>query len=72
VWTGAGGPGARLAGAALGLMACARPAAWGGLRPLDPSAELARAGFTVTRRAVLPRGGYPSLVLRAQPSFSAS
>jgi ubiquinone/menaquinone biosynthesis C-methylase UbiE len=58
----------RLVGRALRSAARMRPGAWGGLRPLDPTAELAAAGFDVTRRVVLPRGGYPSLVLAARPS----
>jgi len=52
--------------AALGLLARARPAACAALSPLDPSADLAHAGFAPTRRAVLPRRGYPSLVLGAR------
>ena len=40
---------------------------WRGLRPLDPSAELREAGFCITRRALVPRRGYPSLVLVARP-----
>lgn len=66
VWTGAR-PGARAAGAVLGALAAARPATLGGLRPLDPTADLRAAGFVVERRAELPRGGYPALVLRARP-----
>jgi ubiquinone/menaquinone biosynthesis C-methylase UbiE len=62
VW--AGGP---LVRGALGLLGRALPRAWGGLRPLDPSADLARAGFALTHRVALPRGGYPSLVLGAKP-----
>lgn len=49
----------------LELVARALPAACGGLRPLDPAAALASAGFGLTRRVHLPRGGYPSLVARA-------
>jgi ubiquinone/menaquinone biosynthesis C-methylase UbiE len=52
----------------LALLAAALPGACGGLRPLDPSPDLARAGFPVARRIVLPRHGYPSLVLAAKPS----
>lgn len=55
----------RLISRALRAAARARPVAWGGLRPLDPSADLAAAGFVVTRRVVLPRRGYPSLVIAA-------
>jgi len=53
----------------LGLrtLARARPAAWGALAPLDPTDDLLAAGFLPTGRAVLPRGGYPSLVIRARP-----
>jgi ubiquinone/menaquinone biosynthesis C-methylase UbiE len=42
------------------------PLTCGGLRPLDPSADLTRAGYTLTHRIVLPRRGYPSLVLGAE------
>ncbi|MEY2441859.1 MAG: hypothetical protein QOJ46_1285 [bacterium] len=55
----------------LRLLADLRPAALGGLRPCDPTADLVRAGFVVTRRRVLPRGGYPSLVLVATVRCSA-
>lgn len=51
---------------ALSLAARARPASLGGLAPLDPTADLVAAGFACTRRVQLPRGGYPSLVLRAE------
>lgn len=51
---------------ALGLLGRTLPSACGGLRPLDPSADLARAGFALTRRVELPRHGYPSLVLGAK------
>ena len=57
----------RLTRAALALLARARPQTLGGMRPLDPTADLARAGFETTRREVLARGRYPSLVLAAQP-----
>jgi ubiquinone/menaquinone biosynthesis C-methylase UbiE len=53
---------------ALELLARARPAACGGLRPLDPSAGLTRAGFTPEQRVTLPRRGYPSLVVGAKPA----
>lgn len=52
---------------ALALVARGVPLACAALRPLDPSADLARAGFHVTRRISLPRRGYPSLVLKAEP-----
>ena len=50
----------------LGSLARARPVACGGLRPLDPSADLASAGLDLTHRVALPRHGYPSLVLGAK------
>lgn len=46
--------------------ACAGPRRLGGLMPLDPASDLARAGFVTTRRPMLPRGGYPSVVLRGR------
>jgi ubiquinone/menaquinone biosynthesis C-methylase UbiE len=52
--------------ATLGLLARARPVGCAALRPLDPTADLARAGFVLARRVVLPRDGYPSLVLGAK------
>jgi ubiquinone/menaquinone biosynthesis C-methylase UbiE len=66
VWPDARSPGGRLARAVLGALARARPSAWGALRPLDPTADLVAAGFTVTRRVLLPRRGYPSVVLAAR------
>src|SRR5215218_1647572 len=66
VWSDERRAAGRLAGPALRSAACVRPRVWGGLRPLDPAADLAAAGFTATRRVVLPRGGYPSLVLAAR------
>jgi len=57
----------RLTRAALDRLARARPQTAGGMRPLDPTADLARAGFEMTRREVLARGRFPSLVLAAQP-----
>ncbi len=59
--------GGRIVHAAFRLVADLRPAACGGLRPHDPTDDLVDAGFAVTRRRVLPRGGYPSLVLVAVP-----
>lgn len=50
----------------LALLARVITSACAGLRPLDPSADLGGAGFGVTRRVVLPRHGYPSLVLGAK------
>lgn len=73
VWVDGQRPLGRLAAHALRSAARMRPAAWGGLRPLDPAADLAAEGFALTRRVVLPRGGYPSLVLAAarRPSDDA-
>lgn len=51
---------------ALALLARAWPLGCAGLRPLDPSADLASAGLRLTQRVDLPRHGYPSLVLVAQ------
>lgn len=51
---------------ALALLARLVPYACDGLRPLDPSADLTRAGLQVTRRIILPRRGYPSLVVGAK------
>lgn len=56
----------------LALLARVSPVRLGGLRPLDPTADLQAAGFTVTRRVVLASGGYPSLVLAATPSLPAA
>jgi SAM-dependent methyltransferase len=56
----------RLVAGVLRRAASARPAAYAGLRPVDASADLAAAGFAVTRRVVLPRRGYPSLVAEAR------
>lgn len=66
VWTDRRTPGGRALHGALRRLAQARPAAWGGLMPLDPMPELEAAGLVPTHRAVLPRGGYPSLVIRAR------
>ena len=65
VWPDERRPGGRLAHNVMRALARARPRAWGALRPLDPTADLARAGFAVTQRVLLPRRGYPSLVLAA-------
>lgn len=57
--------------AALRLLQRAMRDAGTGLRPLDPTADLARGGFVLTQRVDLPRQGYPSVVLgarRAGPS----
>ena len=50
----------------LSRLAAASPSRLGGLMPLDPTAELGSAGLVATHRVVLPRGGYPSLVVRAR------
>lgn len=68
VWADRGTPGGRLIHLALRTLARARPAAWGGLMPLDPMGELEDAGLVATHRIVLTRGGYPSVVLRARPA----
>jgi len=65
VWADGANARGRVISRTLRAAARARPAACGGLRPLDPSADLAAAGFVITRRVVLPRRGYPSLVIAA-------
>jgi phosphatidylglycerophosphate synthase/SAM-dependent methyltransferase len=50
---------------ALHVLASRRAGACGGLRPLDPTTDLADAGFRVTQRVLRPRGGYPSLIVAA-------
>lgn len=65
VWVDERRTGGHVAATALRLAGRIRPRALGGLRPLDPSADLRAAGFAIDRRVVLPRGGYPSLVLLA-------
>lgn len=72
VWVDERRPLGRAMARALRAAARMRPRAWGGLRPLDPTAELEAIGFAVTHRVVLPRGGYPSLVLASTPSFRGS
>ncbi len=67
-WADRGTPGGRLVHGALRGLARARPGSWGGLMPLDPTAELEAAGMVPTHRILLPRGGYPSLVIRARPA----
>lgn len=66
VWAGRATLGGRAVHGALRGLAEARPEAWGGLMPLDPMAELGTAGLVPTHRVVLPRGGYPSLVIRGR------
>jgi SAM-dependent methyltransferase len=67
-WADPRRPGGWILWAGLAFLADLRPAALGGLRPHDPTADLLEAGFVVTRRRVVPRGGYPSLVLVARVS----
>ena len=73
VWADPGRLAGRVTQLGLRTLVRARPAAWGGLAPLDPTDDLRAAGFLPDRRVVLPRGGYPSLVVRARrPSHSAA
>ncbi|MGI8593662.1 MAG: class I SAM-dependent methyltransferase [Solirubrobacteraceae bacterium] len=65
VWADRRRLGGRTVHRGLQTLARARPAAWGGLAPLDPTDDLRASGFLPDRRVVLPRGGYPSLVVRA-------
>lgn len=67
MWAGERGALGPLVRRALAIAALARPAAWGGLGPLDPTTDLVAAGFAVTRRVAVPRRGYPSLVVEARP-----
>ncbi len=66
VWANRDTVGGRMLSAVLPRVAAASPRRWGGLMPLDPTAELRPAGLVATHRVVLPRGGYPSLVVRAR------
>lgn len=68
-WADRRRPGGRLVHGVLHGLARISPAACGGLMPLDPMAELEGAGLVATHRVVLPRGGYPSLVIRARPAW---
>lgn len=68
VWLDPARAAGRVGHAALRSAARLSPAVWGGLHPLDPTADLCRAGLQPTHRHVLSRGGYPSLVIRAVPS----
>jgi len=70
VWAEPATPGGAAVNATLRALAWSRPRAWGGLRPLDPTPELAAAGLAPTHKVVVPRGGYPSLVISARPSTS--
>ncbi len=66
VWANPDTVGGRMLSGVLPRLAAASPSRWGGLMPLDPTAELAPAGLIATHRVVLPHGGYPSLVVRAR------
>jgi len=66
VWANPDTIGGRMLNGVLPRLAVASPRRWGGLMPLDPTAELGPAGLVATHRVVLPRGGYPSLVVRAR------
>lgn len=66
VWPGDRGLLGRLVRGGMQMLSRVRPAVWGGLKPLDPTTDLTDAGFSITHRAVLPRRGYPSLVLAAR------
>lgn len=68
VWASRATVGGRAAGSLLRGLATLAPVRLGGLMPLDPTPDLERAGFVVTHRVTLPRGLYPSLVLRAEPA----
>lgn len=72
VWADERRAAGRAVAGALRLAARLRPATWAALRPLDPAPDLAAAGFEITRRAVLPRRGYPSLVLAAAAAGRAA
>ncbi len=65
-WANSHTVGGRMLNGVMRRLAAASPSRWGGLRPLDPTAELGPAGLVATDRVVLPRGGYPSLVVRAR------
>ncbi len=54
--------------AVLDRAAATFPARLGGVRCLDPEPALRSAGLTPARRLVLPRGGYPSVVVLAHRS----
>lgn len=66
VWANPDTIGGRMLNRQLHRLAAVGPRRWGGLMPLDPMAELGPAGLVATHRVVLPRGGYPSLVVRAR------
>lgn len=67
VWADDRGARGRLISRALRLAVRTRPTAWAGLMPLDVSRDARASGFEIVRRVVVPRGGYPSLVLVARP-----
>ncbi len=66
VWANRDTIGGRMLNDLLPRLAAASPGRWGGLMPLDPTPELGPAGLVATHRVLLPRGGYPSLVVRAR------
>jgi ubiquinone/menaquinone biosynthesis C-methylase UbiE len=66
VWANPDTVGGRMLSGVQPRLAAARPSRWGGLLPLDPTAELGPSGLIATHRVVLPRGGYPSLVVSAR------
>jgi len=66
VWANPDTVGGRMLSGVQPRLAAARPSRWGGLMPLDPTAELGPSGLIATHRVVLPRGGYPSLVVSAR------
>jgi ubiquinone/menaquinone biosynthesis C-methylase UbiE len=66
VWANPDTVGGWMLSGLLSRLAAASPSRWGGLMPLDPTAELGPAGLVATHRVVLPRGGYPSLVVCAR------
>ncbi len=53
--------------ALLRATAAIAPARLGGLTPLDPGPDLRAAGLVPRTRVVLPRSGYPSVVVLADP-----
>jgi len=65
-WSDPATPGGRLVQRATTALSRRWPARLGGLMPCDPTPELEAAGFFLTHRVHLPRGGYPSLALRAR------
>ena len=66
-WADRRRPGGWVVHHVLAGIAAAAPVGLGGLRPVDPTDALERAGLRVVRRLEHPRGGYPSLALLAVP-----